>query len=96
MSVAVQITQYRAKDGSLHASSAAADDHDAFKAQQLLQEQVRDIIGQDVSNFCRERVPGWRDMDDWKQRDIEGQIADIFIDQFDQLASIPALKRKLK
>lgn len=96
MSIAVQVTRYRAKDGTLHNSEAAADGHDAYKASQQLQQDVRDVIWEDVSNFCRERIPDWRDLEDWQQGDIEGQIADIFIDKFEQLASIPALKRKLK
>lgn len=96
MSIAVQVTKYKAKDGTLHDSVAAAEGHDAYKASQQLQHDVRDVIWEDVSNFCRERVPDWRDLEDWQQRDIEGQIADIFIDKFEQLAAIPALKRKVK
>jgi hypothetical protein len=96
MSNVVQVTRYRAKDGSLHDNPAQADAHDLWVAKEQLQSDVRTTIREDLDNFGRSRIPHWRDLEDYEQRHIEEDIVDMFINNFEKLAAIPALKRKLK
>lgn len=86
----VTVTQFRAKDGSLHGSRDDAERHDKWMQREALLDAVREIIQQetwrgDFSDFC-----GYGQEDGWTRKSRNEEIARIVIDKWADLSAVLA------
>lgn len=91
MPEAVTVTLYKAKDGSTHVSAAMAAQHDQYKADRRRRDEIHDVIWQDFATIASSRIEGWSSMEDWQQRDIIDDFADLITNGFDRLSKIEGL-----
>lgn len=94
----VSVTQYRAKDGSLHASRQAAEAHDSWQAASAIEDEVQAIVEQEtwsgeLSEFCgyqHSQQTRIYDENSYERSSRNRAIARIIIDKWPELSAVLA------
>lgn len=89
MSIAVTVTKYRAKDGSLHDSASEANAYNAWHTERDYYISVASVIEHHIANaIVREISDAWREIEDFQRDIVMQRIIETIIKHREELVDV--------